>query len=418
LAVVDTIDGMKELSLKEFYAQSLALTSPWKVVEVTIDGESKQVRIRVECNRGEVWGDPETNERAEIKDWEERTWRHLDTCQFETIIIAKVPRLLLKSGRTVTARVPWAAPRGRFTLSFEAHVIALLQQCRTVRGAARLARISEDAADGVMRRAVERGLLRRQLQPPTLLGFDEKAIRKGHRYATILTDVENGCVIDLVEDRTKDAALQLLGQLPEGSAGSIQAVAMDMWPAFMGAVEEALPEAAIVFDKFHIKKHLNEAVDKIRRQEHRKLSAAGNLILSGTKYLWLRRHEDLRQRAAAEFRSLLVQDLQTGTAWALKENFDRFWGYTSLAWAIKFLWDWVETARATKLAPLGNVADMIDKHAEGILNYLVHPITNAAAEGINSIIQSLKHAARGLPNFHSFRARVLFFLGKLDLTPA
>ena len=409
---------MKELSLKEFYAQSLELKAPWKVVELKIDGEARQVRIRVECARGEVWGDPETNERAEIKDWEERTWRHLDTCQFETIITARVPRLLLKSGRTVTAGVPWAAPRGRFTLSFEAHVIALLQQCRTVRGAARLARITEDAADGVMRRAVERGLRRRQLQPPTLLGFDEKAIRKGHRYATILTDVENGCVIDLVEERTMAAALQLLGQLPEGSTGSIQAVAMDMWPAYIGAVEQALPDSAIVFDKFHIKKHLNEAVDKIRRQEHRHLRAAGNLILTGTKYLWLRRHDDLRQRAAAEFRRLLIQDLQTGTAWALKENFDRFWSYTSQAWALKFLWDWVETARATELTPLAKAADLIEKHAKGILNYLMHPITNAAAEGINSIIQNLKHAARGLPRFESFRTRVLFFLGKLDLKPA
>jgi transposase len=409
---------MKELSLKEFYGQSLELKAPWKVSDVVIDGEARQVRIRVECAAGEVWGDPETNERAEIKDWEERTWRHLDTCQYETIISARVPRLLLKSGRTLTVSVPWATPRGRFTLSFEAHVIALLQQCRTVRGAARMARITEDAADGVMRRAVERGLRRRQLEPPSLLGFDEKAICKGHRYATILTDVGNGCVIDLVEERTTQAALRLLGQLPEGSARSIQAVAMDMWPAYMGAVDQALPEAAIVFDKFHLKKHLNEAVDKVRRQEHRQLSAAGNLSLTGTKYLWLRRHEDLRQRAAAQFRSLLVQDLQTGTAWALKENFDRLWKYTSLAWAIKFLWDWVETARATQLTPLAKVADMIDKHAEGILNYLRHPITNAAAEGINSVIQSLKHAARGLPRFESFRTRVLFFLGKLDLKPA
>jgi transposase len=152
----------------------------------------------------------------------------------QTISTARVPRLLLKSGRTVTAGMPWAAPRGRFTLSFEAHVIALLQQCRTVRGTARLARITEEAADGVMRRAVERGLLRRQLQPPALLGFDEpersadrppqaarrvsganqKAIRKGQRYATILTDVDNACVIDLVEERTKEAVLQLPGQLP------------------------------------------------------------------------------------------------------------------------------------------------------------------------------------------------------------
>jgi hypothetical protein len=114
----------------------------------------------------------------------------------------------------------------------------------------------------------------------------------------------------------------------------------------------------------------------------------------------------------------LGQDLQTGTAWALKENFRRFWKYTSVAWALKFLWEWVETARATELTPLVKAADMIDKHAEGILHYLMHPITNAAAEGINSVIQSLKHAAHGLPKFESFRIRVLFFLGKLDLNPA
>lgn len=388
------------------------------MVEVKIDGVAGQVRIRVECARGEVWGDPETNERAEIKDWEERTWRHLDTCQFETIITAKVPRLVLKSGRTLTAGVPWAAPRGRFTLAFEAHVIDLLQQCRTVRGAARLAGITEDAADGVMNRAVERGMRRRDLQPPTLLGFDEKAIRKGHRYTTILTDVAEGRVIDLVEDRTKESALQLLGKLPEDSAAGIQAVAMDMWPAYIGAVEQALPEAAIVFDKFHIKKHLNEAVDKVRRQENRQLNTAGDTSLNGSKYLWLKRPEDLHGRAAEEFRVLLAQDLKTGTAWGVKENFDRFWKYNSVAWGMKFLWDWVETARATELTPMVKAADLIDKHAEGILNHLLHPITNAAAEGINSIIQNLKHAARGLPRFASFRVRVLFFLGKLNLKPA
>ena len=307
---------MKELSLKEFYAQSLELKAPWKVTEVKIDGEARQVRIGVECALGEVWGDPETDERAEIKDWEERTWRHLDTCQFETIIAARVPRLLLKSGRTLTVAVPRAAPRGRFTLAFEGHVIELLQQCRAVRGAARLARITEDAVDGVMRLAVERGLLRRELEPPILIGFDEpersgdrppqaarrvsganqKAIRKGHKYATILTDVAEGRVIDLVEERSSEAALGLLRGLPEGSAGSIQAVAMDMWPAYIGAVTEALPEAAVVFDRFHIKKHLNEAVDKVRRQEHRKLSAAGDRTLKGSKYWWLRRPSDLCRR--------------------------------------------------------------------------------------------------------------------------
>lgn len=158
---------------------------------------------------------------------------------------------------------------------------------------------------------------------------------------------------------------------------------MAMWPAYI----QALPVAAIVFDKLlplrstlradfgwlspcgrlHLKWHLNEAVDKVRRQEHRQLSAAGNPSLKGSKYLWLKRPQDLCRRAAVEFRSLLGQDLRTGTAWALKENFDRFWKYTSLTWAMKFPWDWLDAASATGLTPLTKAADLIEKHAEGLL---------------------------------------------------
>ncbi len=409
---------MSLLNIKEFYGQSLGVKPPWKVTDVSIDSEKRQVQVLVECARGVPWADPETRERAEIKDWQERTWRHLDTCEFETVITAKVPRIILKNGGTMMVAAPWAEAGGRFTRSFEKHVIGLLTQCRTVRGAARLARITEDAVDGVLKRAVARGLSRRTVLELRHIGLDEKAIRKGHRYATILTDIDGGGVIDVVEERTREATLKLLTQQPKESLAGIEAVAMDMWPAFIGAVGGALPEASIVFDKFHIKKHLNEAVDKVRKGENRELGAVGSGILKKTKYLWLKNHGDLRLQAEAEFRGLLAQDLKTGTAWALKENFDRLWKYRTLSRAVKFLRDWVETARGTRLVPLGKAADMVEKHAGGILNFLWHPITNAGAEGVNSIIQSLKHAARGLPNFQSFRNRVLFFLGKLDLTPA
>lgn len=409
---------MEELTLEHFYAQSLGLAAPWRVAKVVIDGERKEVRIRVECAAGEAWVDPETRERAQIKDWQERTWRHLDTCEYQTIITARVPRVVLSGGRTMTVRVPWAEPGGRFTRRFESRVIALLEQCRTVRGAARLARLTDDQVDGVMQRAVARGLLRREDQPLKYVGLDEKAIAKGHRYATIFNDLEGGRVIDVVPERTQEAAATVLRTLSEEKRKEIEAVAMDMWPAYISAVEEVLPSADIVFDRFHVKKHLGEAVDKIRRQEHRELSAAGNLILKGSKYLWLKTHEDMRLKASREFRALLVQDLQTGTAWALKENFDHFWSYRQWGRACRFIDQWMETVFATGLTPLEKVAEMIGHHAEGILNYIFHRITNAASEGINSTIQSLKHAARGLPAFKTFRTRVLFFLGKLDLTPA
>lgn len=409
---------MDELTLEHFYAQSLGLEAPWRVAGVVIEGESKEVRIRVECAAGEVWADPVTGERAEIKDWQERTWRHLDTCEYQTIISARVPRVVLSDGRTLTVRVPWSEPGGRFTKRFESRVITLLEQCRTVRGAARLARITDDQADGVMQRAVVRGLLRREDQPLKYAGFDEKAIAKGHRYATILNDLEEGRVIDVAPERTQEAAAVLLRNLPLEQRGKIEAVAMDMWPAYIGAVEEVLPSADIVFDRFHVQKHLGEAVDKVRRQEHRELSAAGNLILKGSKYLWLKTHEDMRLKASRELRALLVQDLQTGTAWALKENFDRFWSYRQWGRACRFVHHWMESAFATGLGPLAKAAEMIGHHAEGILNFIFHRITNAASEGINSTIQNLKHAARGLPAFKTFRIRVLFFLGKLNLRPA
>lgn len=409
---------MEELTLEHFYAQSLGLEAPWRVTGVVIDGERKEVRIRVECAAGEAWVDPQTRERAAIKDWQERTWRHLDTCEYQTIISARVPRVVLSDGSTITVRVPWAEPGGRFTKRFESRVISLLLQCRTVRGAARLAGITEDQADGVMHRAVARGLLRREDRSLKYLGLDEKAIAKGHRYATILNDLEGHRVIEVVPERTQEAAASLLGALPEEQRQKIEAVAMDMWPAYISAAGEVVPQADIVFDRFHIKKHLNEAVDKIRRQEHRELSAAGNLVLKGSKYLWLKTHEDMRLKASSEFRALLVQDLQTGTAWALKENFDKLWTYQQWTRAVRFLHHWMESVFTAGLKPLEKAAEMIGHHAEGILNYVYHRITNAASEGINSTIQSLKHAARGLPAFKTFRTRVLFFLGKLDLNPA
>ena len=409
---------MEKLTLEHFYAQSLGLEAPWRVKAVVIDGDRKEVRIRVECTSGEAWIDPETRERAAIKDWSERTWRHLDTCEYQTIISARVPRVKLSDGSTMTVKVPWAEPGGRFTKRFESLVISFLEQCRTVRGAARLAKITEDQADGVMERAVARGRVRRTDGPLKYIGLDEKAIAKGHRYATILNDLEGHRVIEVVPERTQEAAETLLCALPEEARKAIEAVAMDMWPAFIGAAGKILPKADIVFDRFHIKKHLNEAVDKVRRQEHRALSAAGNLVLQGSKYLWLKAHGDMRQKASREFRALLVQDLQTGTAWALKENFDKFWKYHQWTRAARFLDHWVQTVFTAGLKPLEKAAEMIGIHSAGILDYIYHRITNAASEGINSTIQSLKHAARGLPSFKTFRIRILFFLGKLDLKPA
>lgn len=269
-----------------------------------------------------------------------------------------------------------------------------------------------------MRRAVARGLMRREPEELELLGIDEKAFGRKHRYASVLIDLVKERVIDVVEGRREESATKLLGELPEPAAASIQAVAMDMWPPYINAVEKLLPEAAIVFDRFHIKKHLNEAIDQIRRQEHRQLSAEGDNVLAGTKFDWLRNYEDMRRKGALEFRELLAQNLQTGKAWGIKELFDHFWTYTSRSCAMRFFYHWIDTANESGLQPLIKVAGTLLRHMAGIMNYISFPITNASSEGMNSQIQHLRCAARGLPNFTNFRARILFHLGGLAMEPA
>lgn len=409
------LEGMKGLDLKSFYAQSLGISAPWKVTEVAFDGDHSLVRITVECAAGVVWADPETGERAEIKGWRERTWRHLDTCHFQTIVTARIPRLLLKDGKTMSVSVPWAEPGGRLTRALEEHVIDLLRECRTVRAAARFAVLTDDMVDGVMRRAVTRGLLRREESFPTSLGIDDKSIRKGHRYATLLVDLDNGCVIDVADGRTIDVAAGLLRGISETARSGVEAIAMDMSPAYIAAAREVLPDAAIVFDRFHVAMHLNAAVDRVRRTEQRRLSSSGDSGLKNSKYFWLRSSVDLRTRGAAEFRALLARDLQTGTAWTLKENFRHFWEFRSLGRAMKFVSEWVDAVRASGLKPMIDAAATVMRHLDGILNYLKYRITNATCEGLNSMVQSLKHSAKGLPNYEAFRTRILFFLGQLDM---
>jgi transposase len=406
------------VEIKEFYAQSLNVSPPWRVVEVAILEDKRSVEVRVECSERVVWVDPDTGERAAIHGWRERRWRHLNTCEFETWVVAEVPRVKLSSGEVITAKVPWAERFGRFTCTMETFLIDALRNCPSVFRAASLAGISRDQAEGVMQRAVARGLTRREQADLELVGIDEKAFRKGHRYATVLTDLIKERVVDVIEGRSEESTCNLLQSLPGSSASTIQAVAMDMWPAYINAVEELLPDAAIVFDRFHIKKHLNEAVDLIRRQEHRQLSAEGDSVLTGTKYQWLRNHDDMRRKGALEFRDLLTQKLQTGEAWSIKELFDHFWSYTSRSCAMRFFYHWIDTANESGLKPLIKVAGTLLRHMAGIMNYISFPITNASSEGMNSQIQHLRFAARGLPKFANFRARILFHLGGLDMEPA
>jgi transposase len=190
-----------------------------------------------------------------------------------------------------------------------------------------------------------------------------------------------------------------------------------MWEPFIQTIEQQVPEEDVVHDKFHVSKYLGEAVDQVRRQEHKELMAQGDETLKGTRQLWLYNPQNFSSAQEEEFSALKDQQLKVARAWAAKELFSKFWDYREEGWARRFFKNWYRWVSRSRLKPVVEVAQLLKRHLANLLTYLRHHITNAVTEGLNSKIQSLKAAARGFRNFKNYRIRILFFCGKLNLYP-
>ena len=396
----------------EFFTQLLGLSDPWRVAAVRIDMPARRIEVTVECAKT-VWADPLTRERVTIHGYEERSWRDMDIRQMETVIHARVPRLRYPDGRTELLAVPWAEPRSRFTTFFEAWAVAVLQAAQSTSHACTLLRLHWSAAQRIMERAVERGLARRELEGVRYVGLDEKSFLKGQSYVAVLSDLVQGRVLEVVEGRNQQSGEALWQSLSEPQRQQVQGAAMDMSAGFAAATREAAPHVQIVHDKFHVSKLLNEAVDKVRRAE-----VKSDERLRGTRQVWLYNPENLADERLEDLQRLARQNTRTARAWVQKENFSGFWTQEGRYAGEGYLNAWYRSAIRCRLEPVKKVARTIRRHAETLLNYFDHPITNAVAEGLNSRIQQIKSNARGFRAFAHYRTRILFFCGKLDLLPA
>src|ERR1017187_5894698 len=373
-AMIGRPAGMSmDSELQKHYALLLGIGSPWEVKDVALKLAEKKVEIELGWQWGADAQCPECGRACSLHDRApERTWRHLDTMQFITVIRARTPRANCPEHGVKTMTVP---------------------------AGCELVGIGWETGHEIMKRAVARGLERRQLDQLKYLGLDEKSFKRGHSYITLLTDLEQSRVLEVVADRTTEAAAKLWDTLSSEQRAAVEAVAVDMWEPFIQSVREQVPAADVVHDKFHVSKYLNEAVDKVRRQEHKELLAQGDETLTGSRQLWLYNPQNFSPEQADEFSALKDLQLKVARAWAAKELFTKFWQYQEAGWARRFFKDWFGWISRSRLKPMIAVARMLKRHLENLLTYLKHHITNAVTEELNSKIQSLKSARAASATF-------------------
>ena len=311
------------------YALLLGLDDFWRVDSVDLQLEDRRVEIRLShVGSGVVC--PECGGACGLADHaEERRWRHLDTMQFTADLIARLPRCRCPDHGVKTIVPPWAGKHSSFTLLFEAFAVEVLQACRTVKAAAALLGLSWDAVQTIMDRAVARGLQRREATLIKHIGIDEKSFGRGQDYITVLTALDGSRVLDVAPERTQAAAENVLATLTVEQRQGLCAVAADMLPAYAHAVARQTPNAELVHDKFHVAKHLGEAVDQVRRADNKALQAQDDDRLKGTRQLWLFNKVNLLPEQRRRFDAIKKQVLKTARAWGITDLFRCFWGNVS-----------------------------------------------------------------------------------------
>jgi len=399
---------------ENLFTKLLQLEQGWIVKSVETDLSEQEICIEIFCILDHFLDD-ETGEICKFYDRAPiRSWRHLDTMQYKTFIKCQLPRIINSNGKVKTVQPNWASGYERHTYLFEHAVIDLLKASKNQTKTSKLMRCGFNVVNRIMHLSVKRGMDRRNYSELTFdyLSIDEKSFKKGHQYITVLSHPASGCVLDVEENRTKEACKKLLAKsLTTEQLNKVSAISMDMWKAFIQTAQEILPNASIVHDRFHLIKYLNEAIDKVRRREVKQ-----HQDLKNSRYALLKNPENLTERQRIHFEAIADANYEVSKAWQVRENFKALFSKGKLMATLSFL-QWANDATKRKIKEVDKVVEMFKNHLSGVVNALLINLTNAMAERLNGKIQELKTVARGYRTFTNFRSAILFFNGGLNLYP-
>lgn len=398
---------------------SVLLGLPGMVVtEYALEPAGERAVMHLFCEHAqEVAVCPHCNQVTDaVHDHSERCIRHLDIWGKRTFVHFPARRFACEPcGKSFTEELVWLESQRRESTAYELHVY---EQCRHTDQAAvaQQEALHPETVKGIFQRWAKRA---EQQQPPRrpvrCLGVDEISLRKGHKhFALVLSDLERHCVIAVLAERSQEAFAQWLDRLSASERHAIRVVAMDMWGPYRGVVKAKLPHAEIVADRFHVTKHLNEAIAKIRRTLQAKANKADYELLKGTRWILVRPRSDLKPEEEAKLQVVLAAFPELRTAYLLKEKFrtiaDKIHDRHR---AEQFLRVWVYEAQASGLPQLQKFTQTLQNWWEEFLNYFNEGVTSGVVEGLNNAIRGTIRRAFGYHVFENFRLHVMVEHGKL-----
>jgi transposase len=394
-------------------SMALGLELPWKIKSVELKkgaSECPELHIDIGFTRGSRFPDGE-GKLCPVHDTQSRRWQHLNFFEHACFIHCDVPRIKTSEGKIIRANVPWARKNSGFTSLFEAYAMVLIESEMPVNKVGRLMRVNPNRIWTIFNHWIRRAYVADDPSSITQLGIDETSRRKGHQYITLGVDMQSSRVIHVTKGKGKQSVHDIAHYLSlKGVAKrQIKQVSMDLSPAFISAAMQAFPKASIHFDRFHVVKLLNEAMDEVRRAEAKEYQQ-----IKGHRYTFLRNPANLSEAKKLELKEMISLYPTLGEAYRMKETFQLMWQMPDQESASRYVDLWCDYAiNYAGIPAFAKFAKTVLSHKSGIINFIESRITNAVLEGINSKVQLAKRRARGYRNLDNFINMIYFLCGKL-----
>src|SRR3954453_8005597 len=363
------------------------------------------IRQEFETCRCPACGSPQVLSRGQV----ERRFKTLPIGPRATFVVLPIPRVECRAcGLVRQVKVPFADPRRSYTKAFERYVLELSKRM-TIRDVAVHLGVSWDVIKDIQKRDLSRRFAKPKLKHLRYIAIDEIAVAKGHRYLTVVMDLQSGAVVFVGDGKGADALKPFWKRLRPSKA-AIEAVAMDMSAAYRQAVSAHLPGATIVFDRFHVMKLYNDRLTQLRRDLHREATEVMHKeVLKGTRWLLLKNPENLDEEKDEKrgLEEALALNKSLALAYYMKEDLRRFWEQPGKRFATAFLNDWLRKAEASGVTMLQQMARTLAAPRSGLLAYYDAMITSGPMEGTNNKIKTMKRQAYGFRDREFFKLKIL-----------